>query len=420
MGVAPASGICNVALGKPATQSSVSKWSSATIAEVDASIATNGNTASADYFHTDQEAAPWWQVDLGGCFVIEQVRIFNRRDLPQRLRRFTLLVSQTGASGSWLAVGRKDDDAEFGRGNDIPFVLAPDIRSLGRFVRIRKDDPGCLHFRECEVLGYAPEADEVASLTEQMKRMAQRRSDEQAAIEREHVAGRTGHVTRIDSRAVFVDTVNYSTGMVRALTGGNYEDRERRIAIALIRPTDRVLEVGTAVGVVAMTAAATVGPANVMTYDANPAIVADARRNFAANGMSGIAANVGVMRNRSRWSASELEIDFFVARDFWGSRLAAAPDSPDIVGVVKVPLVCLERKIAEHRANVLICDIEGGEADLLDGADLGPIRLILMEIHYGTAGRQRLNDMIRYLVATGFDIDFDHSGQGVVVLARAL
>jgi FkbM family methyltransferase len=277
-----------------------------------------------------------------------------------------------------------------------------------------------LHFRECEVLGYAPAADELAALCEQMETARQRLAAEQDANQLELVADRTGHIVRIGSVAVFVDTENYSPTMIAALTSGDYEAPERKLIPALVRPNDRVLEIGTAVGVVTMTAAAVVGPANIVTYDANPAIAADARRNFAANGLGGIAGGVGVMCNRRRWSPNRTEVDFFIARDFWASRLAARPDSPDIVSVVKVPLMCLEDKIAEHNANVLVCDIEGGEADLLEGAELGSIRLILLEIHYGLAGRQRIDDMVRFLVTRGFNVDFDHSGKAIVVLARTL
>jgi tRNA A58 N-methylase Trm61 len=67
-----------------------------------------------------------------------------------------------------------------------------------------------------------------------------------------------------------------------------------------IRPTDRVLEIGTAAGAITMAVAAIVAPANVITYDANPAMVADARRNFTANYMDDVHAEIGMRRNRSR------------------------------------------------------------------------------------------------------------------------
>ncbi len=412
--------IKNVALGKPATQSSISKWSSANNVESDARVATNGDTVSEKFFHTNSELAPWWQVDLGGYFVIEEIRIFNRRELSERLLHFTVLVSLTGEPGSWLPLCRKDDPAEFGRGNDIPLVLTPDDRSLARFVRVRKDGAGFLHFRECEVLGYAPDADELASLHGQMEKATQRQTEQQAEIEQELAAGRSGDIVRLDGLIIFVDTVKYSPTLIRALTGGGYEGPERGILFDIVRPTDRVLEIGTAVGVVTMSLASIVGPANVMTYDANPAMVVDARRNFVANRMGEISAELGVMRNRGRWSPGERETDFFISRDFWASRLDAGLDSTDITRTVKVPLVCLERKIAEHRANVLVCDIEGGESDLLDGADLAPIRLIMLEIHYWAVGRRRIDDMIRFLISSGFDIDFTHTSHNIVVLDRMI
>jgi hypothetical protein len=49
-----------------------------------------------------------------------------------------------------------------------------------------------------------------------------------------------------------------------------------------------------------MAVAAIVAPANVITYDANPAMVADARRNFTANYMDDVHAEIGMRRNRSR------------------------------------------------------------------------------------------------------------------------
>ncbi len=79
-----------------------------------------------------------------------------------------------------------------------------------------------------------------------------------------------------------------------------------------------------------------------------------------------------------------------------------------------------EDKIAERRANVLVCDIEGGEADLLTGADLSGIRLIVMETHYWACGRPDIDSMVRFLVHDGFNsyVYFDYTGDHVVVLDR--
>jgi hypothetical protein len=56
----------NLALNRPALQSSTSAWSVSARAEIDASVANNGDTLSNRYFHTGREHGPWWQVDLEG------------------------------------------------------------------------------------------------------------------------------------------------------------------------------------------------------------------------------------------------------------------------------------------------------------------------------------------------------------------
>jgi FkbM family methyltransferase len=408
----------DVAFQKPALQSSLSGWSSGKTVAADANIATHADISSGKFFHTGQEAAPWWQVDLQDDFVINQIRIFNRREQSDRLKYFTVLASLTGDPDSWLQLYRKATEAVFGRNNDIPFIIQLEVPCVARFVRIRLDAPGFLHFRKCEIMGYRPDAGEQARLREQTYLRQRHEANEQADLERNLIAGRNGHIVRIGSHIVFVDTDNYSPTLSRVLSNGDYEARERQIIRAVVRSSDRVLEIGTAIGVVTMTLAAIVGPASVATYDANPAIVADARRNFFANKLDQISANVGVMRNQSQWSESEGQTDFFIAKDFWASRLHATADSPGITGVIKIPLILLEKKIIEHRANVLVCDIEGGEADLLINSDLVNIDKIVMETHYWAAGRQMIDAMIQFLIEKGFKINLHHTANHVVVMDR--
>ena len=43
--------------------------------------------------HTEEETEnPWWEVDLGEEYPIDQINVFNRTEIPDRLRNFTLLV----------------------------------------------------------------------------------------------------------------------------------------------------------------------------------------------------------------------------------------------------------------------------------------------------------------------------------------
>jgi hypothetical protein len=86
----------NLARGKVATQST-------TYLGAGADRAIDNNTAG-DYpegsvTHTDWEAAPWWQVDLGRVMPVGQVNLYNRLDCcGERLSNFKLMVSEDGAS----------------------------------------------------------------------------------------------------------------------------------------------------------------------------------------------------------------------------------------------------------------------------------------------------------------------------------
>ena len=73
----------NLAMNKPATQSSLSRWSRGSTLEEDAGNAVNGNPSKDYGFHTDHELNPWWMVDLGITAYIHFIRIFNRQFVPE-------------------------------------------------------------------------------------------------------------------------------------------------------------------------------------------------------------------------------------------------------------------------------------------------------------------------------------------------
>jgi FkbM family methyltransferase len=214
--------------------------------------------------------------------------------------------------------------------------------------------------------------------------------------------GKTGELAVIGEFDVFVDD-KYSEAMRQYLYSGHYEDGERVAIASLLKPTDRVLEAGTGVGVVSMTAAAIVGANRVVTFEGNPAMVEAARDNFQRNGFEGIRVNLRVLANRTRFSEGT-KIPFYVSRDFWASRLRARPENKNIVETVEVPTACFEDEIRKLDANVILCDIEGGEIELFDGADLSGVDLIILETHNFFVGEAATGAMIKNVMLQGFSL----------------
>ncbi len=398
----------NLALNRLALQSSTSPWSSSPVPEEDAKGANDGHASGEMGFHTAAEPGPWWQVDLGDDFLVRKVVLYNRQHCAHRLRHFSLLKSLDGIE--WKVFFRKIDGAVFGAADALPYVAHIPSDQLARFVRVRLDGYDCLHFSECQVFGERPDA---ATRERVMKEEA---LDERAR--RAIPEGRNGHLTEIGGFTVFVDTSNYAADIIHALDHGYYEGQERHLVTELVRPGDRIIEAGTAIGVVSMVASVIVGTDNVLTFDANPDIVADARHNFRRNGLGGIRSRVGVLTSRSSMASPDETVSFYIDQAYWASRLDASPNTPGIIKTVQIPAFCLEDQIRSHSASVLICDIEGGEVALLAPADLSGIRIIIMETHYWAAGEAATDAMIRKLVMDGFNIHLGYSRDQVLVLRR--
>jgi hypothetical protein len=81
----------NLALNRPALQSSTSSWSHSDIPEEDARGANNGKISRELGFHTQNERFRWWQVDLQEEFLIRKIVIYNRHIDAERLKYFSVL-----------------------------------------------------------------------------------------------------------------------------------------------------------------------------------------------------------------------------------------------------------------------------------------------------------------------------------------
>lgn len=144
----------NLALNKPALQSSRSIWSSCSDPEEDARGGNNGQISRPYGVHTDCEGNPWWQVDLEDEFLIRRIVLYNRQECEERLKYFSILKSLDGEK--WQVMFGKRDNSIFG---PTPYVAEISGDHLARYVRIRLDGVDFLHFSECQVFGEPAEAE---------------------------------------------------------------------------------------------------------------------------------------------------------------------------------------------------------------------------------------------------------------------
>ncbi len=156
--IPPAPGV-NIALGKPADQSSRCEWSKGTTTQDDAAGAVSGVISGRGAFHTDHDDWPWWSVDLGETTPITEVRLYNRMDNTEvkgRASRFRIQLSGDGER--WETAFAKTDGVAFGGVDGQPFIWRPGRPMDARFVRIQLLGRDFLHLDQVEVYGEHPES----------------------------------------------------------------------------------------------------------------------------------------------------------------------------------------------------------------------------------------------------------------------
>jgi hypothetical protein len=134
----------NIALGKPASQSSLSSWSSPEGAQG----GNNGTRTGFFGFHTAHEQNPWWQVDLEANTQLNEIRIYNRLDNCRwRARYLQVLVSSDAKTWDKL-----HDQAghRFGGIDGKPLII-PVKSTTARYVRLQLPGSEELHLDEIEI-----------------------------------------------------------------------------------------------------------------------------------------------------------------------------------------------------------------------------------------------------------------------------
>lgn len=99
-------------------------------------------------FHTENEANPWWQVDLGQVVELDRVVLYNRTELAERNSRLMVLLSADGRS--FRKVFQNPGTVFYGYSDQKPLVVRLE-GAQARFVRLQLPGTSYFHLDEVEV-----------------------------------------------------------------------------------------------------------------------------------------------------------------------------------------------------------------------------------------------------------------------------
>lgn len=169
--------------------------------------------------------------------------------------------------------------------------------------------------------------------------------------------------------------MNYDIRQI--LWQGDYERPEIEGVMRMVRPGDRILELGCGLGIVTAIAARQAGPdGRVKSFEANPELIAATRAFLDQHGCD----NVELVHAVLVPEAEATTRSFYLAGSFAESSLLGA-EGRQQRGQVTVPAMPLGTVIETFRPDVLICDIEGAEAELIPAFDASGLRAAVIELH---------------------------------------
>ncbi|MCT7374659.1 FkbM family methyltransferase [Chelativorans salis] len=207
-----------------------------------------------------------------------------------------------------------------------------------------------------------------------------------------------------------LDPTELSPEIWQALSNGTYEAKEARWVFKSVRPHDRVLELGSGIGILTALIAGIEG-VHVWSFEANPSSVRLARRVIEANNLENVTLTQGILA-----AGPPRDFIFYARKDLWMSSIVEHQGPYD--EILTIPSVNIDQFISQHEIDVIVMDIEGAERDLLIEAELPGVERIFLELHdhlYGLAG---IRDITQALASKGFGYDPRGSSGPCVLFSR--
>ena len=194
----------------------------------------------------------------------------------------------------------------------------------------------------------------------------------------------------------------------RLLRNNDYEAKETEAALRVVKEGDVVVELGGGIGYMSTLVATKRAIKSVHVFEANPNLIPYIRSVHAANNVTNAHVTNAILGPRKG------SVDFYVREPMLGSSMQVLEGEVDPPSV-KVDVLNAKTTFKDIGANVLICDIEGAEVDLIPSLDLSGFRAAIIETHPQWIGPEGMNKVMRAFMDAG--LAYYHRGSHGKVLA---
>ena len=191
---------------------------------------------------------------------------------------------------------------------------------------------------------------------------------------------------------------NLSPYMREILVLGRYENAELQLCRLLLTKDDRIVEVGSAIGLLGIFATKRLGIENYFCVEANQRTADMLVVNHQLNGVKPRVL-VGAL------SHSDSPVEFHVTEEFWSDSVLLDPKGTvsKTVIVQGYRLPTLLTKI-DFIPTGLIIDVEGAESCLLNETIPDSVSKVIIELHPKLTGVAAAYDVLNHLMNQGFKV----------------
>ncbi len=201
---------------------------------------------------------------------------------------------------------------------------------------------------------------------------------------------------------------DFIKGRVRKLLRTNgYEQKESDAALRVVREGDVVIELGGGIGYMSTLVASKRAIKSVHSFEANPHLIPYIQSVHAANGVTNAHVTNAILGPRKG------SVNFYLRDPMLGSSMEVL-EGEETPPSVKVDVLNAKTVFKDIKPNVLICDIEGAEVDLIPHLDLTGLRAAIIETHPQWIGPEGMNKVMRAFMDAG--LAYYHRGSHGKVL----
>jgi len=210
-----------------------------------------------------------------------------------------------------------------------------------------------------------------------------------------------GNTVEIDGCTFSLSSPVISTSSKGKFMFDRYERPERKALHEFLDPLLPVIELGGSIGVVScLTNRKLAHPENHVVVEANPSLVPLLIANRDRNG-----CKFSVLPRVVGYGADH--VTFYADNNNFVVSSTVQADRTEHVEAHNIPTINLETILQEKGFDkcTLICDIEGGESDVLSyEADVlrNRVATLILEVHEWSLGKPRVEEMFKELAELGF------------------